>query len=172
VFALLVFLGHLYQVLRRAERSTDRMATAALGAGLVMTAVDVASAMASVAAVLDRDALTPPLLALLRALNDSGFVIGGYLFGMFVVLAAGSAFHCRTLPRWLAGGGLVVGALAVVAGIAGIVEPARYVPVAYLLCLVWVLVTSVLLALRGSQPVTGLEEGAATASPAEFPATA
>jgi hypothetical protein len=172
VFALLVFLAHLYRVLRAAEQPAAQAATAALGAGLVMAAVDVASAMPSVAAVLGREDLTAPLLRTLHSLNDAGFVIGGYLFGVFVVLAAASAFSSRVLPRWLAGSGLVVGVLALVAGLAGIVAPAGYVPVPYLLCLVWLLVTSVLLAVRA--PRTGADgyEEAAKGVAAELPASA
>jgi hypothetical protein len=172
VFALVIFLAHLYRVLRAAERPAGRAAIAALGAGLVMTAVDVASAMPSVAAVLNRDGLTPSLLRTLQALNDAGFVISGYLFGVFVTLAAASAFGSRVLPRWLASGGLTFGGLTVVAGLAGIVDPAGYVPVPYLLCLAWVLVTSVLLAVRGPQARADLADGAPKGVPTEFPATA
>jgi uncharacterized protein DUF4386 len=172
IFALLVFIGHLYRVLRAAERPAARAATAALGAGLVMTAVDVASAMPSVAAVLGRDWLTPSLLRTLHALNDAGFVISGYVFGIFVVLAAASAFTSRVLPRWLAGGGLVVGVLALVAGLAGIVDPDGYVPVPFLLCLVWVVLTSLLLAVRGPLAGADLDHGTAKGVPMELPTTA
>lgn len=171
IVALLVFLAHLYRVLRAAERPAARAATAALGAGLVMTAVDVASAMPSVAAVLGRDGLTPSLLRTLHSLNDAGFVISGYLYGIFVALAAASAFNSRVLPRWLAGGGLAAGVLAILAGLAGIVDPGGYVPVPFLLCLGWVLLTSLLLALRGPRSQVELVNGAARTVPAELPAT-
>jgi hypothetical protein len=171
IFALLVFLAHLYRVLRAAEGPTARAATAALGAGLVMTALDVSSAIPSVAAVLGRDWLTPPLFRTLHALNDAGFVISGFVYGIFVVLAAASAFNSRVLPRWLAHGGLVVGALSVVAGLAGIVDPTGYVPVPFLLCLAWVTVTSVLLAVRGPQATGGLDD-AVKGVPAGLAATA
>jgi hypothetical protein len=172
MLALLVYLAHLYRVLRTAEQPAARAATAALGAGLVMAAVDIGSAIPSVAAVLGREDLTAPLLRTLHLLNDAGFVIGGYLFGIFVVLAAGSAFTSRVLPRWLAGGGLVVGVLALVAGLAGIVAPAGYVPVPYLLCLVWVLASSVFLAVRVPRTGGDVSEEAAKGVPAELPATA
>jgi hypothetical protein len=172
VFALVLFIGHLYRVLRTAERPSARAATVALGAGLVMAAVDVASAIPSVAAVLGSSELTPSLLSLLRTLNDAGFVISGYLYGIFVAVAAASAFRSRVLPRWLTGSGLAVGGLAVVAGLAGIVDPTGYVPVPFLLCLVWVLVTSLLLAVRGPQAPVGPDDGAAKGVRAELPATA
>jgi hypothetical protein len=172
ILALLVFIGHLYRVLRAAERPAARAATAALGAGLVMTALDVSSAMPSVAAVLGRDGLTPPVLRTLHAMNDAGFVISGYVYGIFVVLAAASAFNSRVLPRWLAGGGLVVGVLALVAGLAGIVDPGGYVPVPFLLSLAWVALTSLLLAVRGPQVEADLDDGTAKGVPTEVPATA
>jgi hypothetical protein len=171
-FALLAFLAHLYRVLRTAERPAARAATAAFGAGLVMTAVDVASAMPSVAAYLGRDELTPPLLGTLHALNDAGFVISGYLYGIFIALAAASAFGSRVLPRWLAGSGLAIGVLAVVAGLAGLVDPTGYVPVPFLLCLAWVLLTSLLLAVRGPRVRVDRDGDAAKGVPAELRATA
>jgi hypothetical protein len=172
IFALLIFLAHLYRVLRAAEGPTARTATAALGAGLVMTALDVSSAVASVATVLGREWLTPPLFRTLHALNDAGFVISGFVYGIFVTLAAASAFHSRVLPRWLADGGLVVGVLAVVAGLAGIVDPTGYVPVPFLLCLVWVATTSVLLTVRGPQAGADRDDAAKKAVPAGLSATA
>ena len=44
---------------------------------------------------------------------------------------------------------MVVGVLTIAAGTAGIVDPAGYVPVPFLLGLLWVLVTSTVLAVRG-----------------------
>jgi hypothetical protein len=172
LFALVLFIGHLYRVLRTAERPSARAATVALGAGLVMAAVDVASAIPSVAAVLGSRGLTPSLLGLLHTLNDAGFVISGYLYGIFVAVAAASAFRSRVLPRWLTGGGLAVGSLAVVAGLAGIVDPTGYVPVPFLLCLVWVLSTSLVLAVRGPRSTSERVDDAANSVPPGIPATA
>lgn len=161
--AFLVFLGYLYRVLRRAEGAEAWGAAVALGAGLVTTSVKLASATAMLASELHPAQLTPDLARTLNDIGGGGFVVSGYLYGIFVLAAAGSAFASRALPRWLAISGLVVGVLTVAAGTAGILDPAGYVPVPFLLCLAWVLVTSIVLAARRRQPVGTAVDGSATA---------
>src|SRR4051812_7656961 len=150
--ALLLFLGYLYRVLRRAERPDGWAAAAAFGVGLVSTAVKLGSAAPAMAAYLRRDDLTPELARTLDDLNVSAFVISGLSFGLFVALAGYAAAGCRVLSRWLSVSGLVVGTLAVAAGTAGVLDPAGYVPVPFLLCALWVLITSVVLAGRREPP--------------------
>jgi hypothetical protein len=159
----LVFLGYLYRVLRRAEGAAGWGAAVALGAGLVTTAVKLATASTGAAALLHPNQLTPDLARVLNDIGGGGFVISGYLYGIFVLAAAGAAFTSRALPRWLTISGLVAGALTVAAGTAGILDPVGYVPVPFLLCLAWVLVTSITLAVRGRQPVGTAVDGTATA---------
>src|SRR4051812_16047202 len=117
--ALLVFLGYLYRVLRRAERPDGWAAAAAFGVGLVATAVKLGSAAPGLAAYLRRDDLTPVLARTLDDLGGGAFVVSGFAFGIFVALAAGSAFGSHVLPRWLSISGLVVGILTIAAGVAG-----------------------------------------------------
>jgi hypothetical protein len=81
------------------------------------------------------------------------------------VAAAGAAtLAARVLPRWLAIAGVVVGVLTIAAGTAGIVDPAGYVPVPFLLGLLWVLVTSGVLAFR--RRTSGGDEGTGRAGEA------
>jgi hypothetical protein len=159
----LLFLGHLYRVLRRAEGVEGWGAAVALGAGLVTTAVKLAAATAMLASEAHPDQLTPDLARVLNDIGGGGFVISGYLYGIFVLAAAGSAFVSRALPRWLAISGLVAGVLTVAAGVAGILDPISYVPVPFLLCLAWVLVTSIVLAAGGRRPVGSSVDGTKTA---------
>jgi hypothetical protein len=149
----LAFLGYLYRVLRRAEGAQGWGAAVALGAGLVTTAVKLAAAAAMLASEAHPDQLTPDLARVLNDIGGGGFVISGYLYGIFVLAAAGSALASRALPRWLTISGLVVGVLTVAAGTAGILDPTGYVPVPFLVCLAWVLVTSIALTVRGRRPV-------------------
>jgi hypothetical protein len=109
------------------------------------------------------DQLTPDLARVLNDIGGGGFVISGYFYGIFVLAAAGSAVVSRALPRWLGISGLVAGALTVAAGVAGILDPVGYVPVPFLLCLAWVLVTSIVLASRRREPVGTAVDGTATA---------
>ena len=148
--AFLVFLGALFRTLRRAERPQGWLAATALGAGLVTVAVKLGSLGPSMAANRRVDELTPELARTLNDLADADFVVSGYTSGIFVAAAAAAALVTRVLPRWLAIAGIVVGVLTIAAGTAGIVDPAGYVPVPFLLGLLWTLVTSVLLAVRGS----------------------
>jgi hypothetical protein len=168
----LVFLGYLYRLLRRAEGTQGWGAAVALGAGLVTTAVKLASANAMLASELHPDQLTPDLARVLNDIGGGGFVISGYLYGVFVLAASASAFASRALPRWLTISGLVAGILTVAAGTAGILDPIGYVPVPFLLCLAWVLGTSLLLTTRGRRPEAATPDRTVTAVPAGASATA
>ncbi len=148
--AFVVFLGALYRILRRAEGVADWLAPTALGAGLVTVAVKIGSLGPAMAAQRRLDELTPDLARTLHDLADADFVVSGYTSGIFVAAAGAATLATRVLPRWLAIIGVVVGALTVAAGTAGIVDPAGYVPVPFLLGLLWTLVTSVVLTIRGS----------------------
>src|ERR1700712_2364956 len=167
----LVFLGYLYRVLRRAEGAEGWGAAVALGAGLVTTAVKLASATAMLASEAHPAQLTPDLARTLNDIGGGGFVISGYLYGVFVLAAAGSAFASPALPRWLTISGLVTGVLTVAAGGAGILDPIGYVPVPFLLCLAWVLVASIVLTVRAGRHGRLVSDDA-TAVPAGVPATA
>jgi hypothetical protein len=168
----LAFLGYLYRILRRAEGPEGWGAAVAFGAGLVTVAVKVATASSGTAAQLHAGSLSPGLARTLNDLGGAGFVVSGYLYGIFVVAAAGSAFVSRVLPRWLTLTGLVVGVLTMAAGTAGILDPTGYVPVPFLLCLAWVLVTSIVLTARGRRPAPAVTESDADVVPAGVSATA
>jgi hypothetical protein len=170
--ALMIFLGYLYRVLRRAERPESWGAAAALVAGIVPTAIKLGSAAPGLAAYLHRDDLSPVLARTLDDLGGAAFVISGWAYGVFVLVAAGAAFASRVLPRWLAISGLVAGLLTFVAGLAGALDPAAYVPIPFLLCLAWVLAASITWAVR--TPLTGgmSRDRAMPSVPAEVSASA
>jgi hypothetical protein len=170
--AFLAFLGHLHRTLRRPGPAGERAATTALGAALVMVAVEIGSAAPHLAALADRNALSPDLARLLTDLNSAGFVISGYVYGIFIAAAGLSAFASRALPRGLAIAGMAVGVLTVVSAVAGVLDLAAYVPIPYLLCLAWVLVVSVVLAVRHPRPAEPTTDRAASAVPAEATTTA
>jgi hypothetical protein len=170
---LVVFLGYLYRVLRRAEGPDGWWAAPAFGAGLVSVAVKLGSAAPFLAAHLRSKELTPDLARTLNDINGAGFVISGYTWGIFVLAAAAAAFCGRVVPRWLAVIGLVVGVLSVAAGTAGVLDPKGYVAIPFLLGLVWVFVISVLLTVRASRPAGDRSSrGTADAVPAGASRTA
>lgn len=153
--ALLVFLGAMYRAIWRAERSDGWLAATALGAGLVTVAVKLGSVAPLMAAQLRADELTPDLARTLHDLGEAAFILSGYTTGIFVAAAAAAALATGVLPRWLGFGGVVIGVLTIAAGTAGVVDPGGYVPVPYLLGLVWVLAASVMMALRRTETVVG-----------------
>jgi predicted nucleic acid-binding protein len=155
-FALfVVFLGALYRALRRAGGSDGDswLAVAALGGGLISIAVKVASIGPGMTARMRADDLSPELARTLEDLGGASFVISGYTLGIFLAAAALATLVTRIVPRWLASAGVVVGVLTLAAGTAGILDPAGYVPIPFLLGLLWILVVSVVLAVR--PPSTG-----------------
>ena len=171
--AFLVFLGALYRTLRRRESADGWLGTTALGAGLVTVAVKLGSIAPLMAANLRADELTPDLARTLDDLGGASFVISGYTSGIFVAAAAAATLTTRVLPRWLAITGVVVGVLTIAAGTAGVVDPAGYVPIPFLLGLLWVLVTSGVLAVRGpAAGDDGVPSRAAGAVPAGAAGTA
>ena len=143
-----VFVGALYRTLRRAEASDGWLAVTALGAGLVSVAGKIASIGPAMVARQRADDLSPELARALEDINGAGFVISGYTLGIFLAAAALGSLVTRLLPRWLAATGVVVGVLTIAAGTAGILDPAGYVPIPFLLGLAWILAVSVVLAVR------------------------
>lgn len=170
--ALILFTGYLYGRLRRGEGPEGWAAPAAFGAGLLATAIKLGTASAMVAATLRAHELTPDLARTLDDIGGGGFVVSGFAYGIFISLAAWSAFGSRVLPRWLSIGGLVVGVLTVAAGTAGVLDPAGYMPVPFLLCLAWLLIASIIWTVRPARPVTRTAERAADAVAAEVAASA
>jgi hypothetical protein len=146
--ALLVFFAYLYRVLRRAEGPDGWVAAVALGAGLTSVAVKVGSIAPIVAGTYAKNDLTPDLARTLVDLNGAAFVVFGLLFGLFVAAAGAACVAHRVTPRWLGWAGVGIGVPASVAGLAGIVAPGGYNPLAFLGGLVWTLVLSGLLTLR------------------------
>jgi hypothetical protein len=58
-------------------------------------------------------------------------------------LAAGVGLLETDFPRWLSWWAAVAGGLGVVAGIVGITRPDNYVPIPFLLCLVWMIAVAI-----------------------------
>lgn len=107
-------------------------------AGSAMLAVKVGSAgpMMVVYSIPEKlDAVTAEVLI---SLNDMSFVVSGFLMSV-AFLAAGAGLLATEFPRWLSWWATVAGGLGVVAGIAGIARPENYVPIPFLLLLVWMI---------------------------------
>lgn len=149
--ALVMFLGYLYRVLKRAEGPDGWLAPVAFGSGLIMVCVKLGSVAPLTAAWYRRDDLTVTTAATLSDLSGALFIVSGWTTGLLVASAAGSALASGVLPRWLGWFGMVSGVAALVAGTAGIMGPRGYVPLPFLAALLWILITSVVLTVRASR---------------------
>jgi len=149
--ALVMFLGFFYRVLQRAEEPDGWLAPVALGSGLIMVSIKLASIVPIMAAWNRRDDLTLATAQTLSDLGGAAFIVSGWATGLLVAAGAGSALVSGVLPRWLGSFGIVSGVATLVAGTAGVVDPASYVPLPFLGALGWLLVTSVVLTVRASR---------------------
>lgn len=121
-------------------------------AGATMLAVKVGSAGPVMLVHRDVASLDPGLVDALLSLNDMAFIVSGFLFCL-TLCAAGIALSRTSTPRTLSGSATVLGALGVVAGIVGIVDPDAYVPIPFLLLLLWLIALAVTTATRRGVPV-------------------
>ncbi|HYN64209.1 MAG TPA: DUF4386 family protein, partial [Candidatus Limnocylindrales bacterium] len=146
--AFVVFVGFMHRILCLAEGPDGWVATVALGAGLLHSAVRFEAQAPRMVEAHRGDALSPELARTLVDLNEMAFVVTGLLLGLYAASAGWVCVKHRLLSRWLSWFGLVSGVLAVVAGIVGMVDPDLYIPLPFLAGLVWTLVVSILLTVR------------------------
>ena len=146
--AFVVFVAFLHRVLRDAEGPSGWLATVALGAGLLHSAVRFEAQAPRMVGRFRGDALPADLAGVLVDLNAMAFVITGLLLGLYCASAGAVCVTHRVLPRWLGWFGLISGLLALIAGVVGMVDPESYVPVPFLAGLLWTLIVSILLTVR------------------------
>jgi hypothetical protein len=146
--AFVVFLGFVHRLLRHAEGPDGWLATVALAAGVLHSAVRFEAQAPRMVASFRGDELSPELAGVLVDLNGMAFVVTGLLLGLYCASAGAVCVAHRLLPRWLGWFGVVSGVLALAAGTVGMVDPASYLPVPFLAGLLWTLIASVLLAAR------------------------
>jgi hypothetical protein len=128
------------------ERAPVAAVTTAI-AGSAMIAVKVGSAGPWMVVNSIPEKLDPATAEILISMNDQSFVISGFLMCV-AFLTAGFGLLASEFPRWLAWWATVAGGLGVVAGMAGIVRPEAYVPIPYLLCLVWMIAVAIATVMR------------------------
>ena len=141
------FLGYLFGVLRRAEAGEGWLSATAFGAGLVAFAMKFESGALMIASrgfgvrglgdgTQTKDALI--------AINNASFMIGLALLGVMVAAASAVIIKTGVLPVWLGWAGILTGgALIINSTFLG----ADFGP-AFLLFLLWTVLTSALLTRR------------------------
>jgi hypothetical protein len=154
--ALMVFVGVLAAGLAR--RAPVAAAVTAI-AGSAMVAVKLATVTPLLALRLDTagpdDAgaggVGADVAGVLLGIGDAGFVVSGLLLAVAFTAAGAGLLASGLVPRWLAWWPAVVGVLTVATAGVGVAEPDRYVPVPFLLLLLWMIVLGVATATRRSE---------------------
>lgn len=152
--AFVVFVGFMHRILSLAEGPDGWVATLALGAGLLHSAVRFEAQAPRMVGSYRGDTLSPELARVLEDLNGMAFVVTGLLLGLYSASAGWVCVTHRLLPRWLGWFGLVTGVLAVAAGIVGMVDPNLYIPLPFIAGLGWTLIVSILLTVRSQRPAS------------------
>ena len=136
--AFLFYFPALWAVVRRSAGELEWLAVAALGAGLVATAVKLASGPIAIVAY-DRaeSGLSPDVQAALLESNGWSFVLTFALDGAFLLAVGTLAVATRVLPRWLSWSAIgfgVINLLSILGGLEG--------PPAVLLFFLWIIASS------------------------------
>lgn len=158
---LFFFVGALYRILRRAEAADGWLADVALVAGTVMIAVKLGSATFGIAERYHPTTISAATAGALHNLGGAAFVISGLFAAIFVLAASLSALGSRALPRWAGWAGVAVGLAGVVAPSLAFQHPTSYVPIPWLLAILWMAVVGVVL-FRSAKPVGAAEISATT----------
>lgn len=128
------------------ERAPVAAVTAGI-AGSAMLAVKVGSAGPMMVVNSIPEKLDPVTAEALISMNDQSFVVSGFLMCV-AFLAAGVGLLSTEFPRWLSWWATVTGGLGVVAGVVGVVRPEAYVPIPFLLLLVWMIAVALATIMR------------------------
>ncbi len=143
-------------VTRLFERAPVAAVTTGI-AGSAMIAVKVGSAAPWMVVNSMPDELDPVMAETLISMNDQSFVISGFLICL-AFLAAGVGLLATEFPRWLSWWATVAGGLGVVAGMVGVVRPDAYVPIPFLLLLVWMIAVAIATVTRPENGARGPEK--------------
>ncbi len=157
--ALVVFLAALVAVL--AGRSPIAAGGTVIAGG-AMVAVKLGSVTPVLALRADPDGVPPEVAEVLIGTNDAAFVVSGLLLSLSLAVAGTGLLATRAVPGWLAWWPVLAGGLGVLAAGVGVLLPNGYVPVPFLLLLLWMMVLGAW-SLVGGSPRT--VRGTAVATP-------
>jgi hypothetical protein len=124
------------------------------GAGSV--AVKLAEAQTGMALREAADVVAPGTAEVLVGIDEAGFTLYGFLLSLALGAAALGLLRSRGVPAWLAWWGIVMGGLGVLAATVGIVWSPNYVPIPFLLLLVWLVALGIVGARRPLAPAPEL----------------
>jgi hypothetical protein len=154
--ALMVVLGLLIDELGKRSPATG----AVIGiAGAAAIAVKISEVTTGMALRQHPDALDPGTAELLVAVDGAGFVVYGFLLSVAFAAVGVGLVRSHRAPAWLAWWPLVAGVLGVLTSMIGILSVGSYVPVPFLLMLLWLVVLGITAA-RGPVRESGTLQGA------------
>lgn len=131
-------------------------------AGAAAVAVKLAEVQTGMALRQAADVVDPGTAEVLVGIEDAGFVLYGFLLSLALGAAGLGLLPSRGVPAWLAWWGVVAGGLGVLAATIGIVWSPNYVPIPFLLLLVWLIALGLVGARR---PVLGRAPEVGVAAP-------
>lgn len=143
--SLVVLLGVLVSL--AARRAPVEAAVIAI-AGSAMVAVKIGSIAPFMALRMGPERVDAGVAATMLDLNEAAFVVSGLLLSLALCAAGIALLQTGEVARWLAWWPAVAGALGVLTAGVGIVAPESYVPVPFLLLLVWMIVLGVATVVR------------------------
>lgn len=126
-------------------------------AGAAAIAVKLAEAQTGMALRASAEVVDPGTASVLTGIDEAGFVVYGFLFSLALGAASLGLLRSGSVPRWHAWWGVVAGALGVLTAAIGVVWAPNYVPIPFLLLLVWLVALGILAVRR---PLRGRTEAA------------
>ena len=117
-------------------------------AGAAAVAIKLAEAQTGMALREAADVVDPGTAEVLVGMDDAGFVVHGFLMSLALGAAALGLLRSGVAPAWLLWWGIVMGGLGVLTAMVGIVWAPNYVPIPFLLLLVWLVAVGIVGARR------------------------
>lgn len=134
--ALIVVLGVLAAAI---ARHTPALAGIVAVAGAAAVAIKLSEAQTGIALRETADVLDPGTAATLVAMDDAGFAVYGFLLALALGAAGLGLLRSAATAAWLGWWATVMGGLGVLTAAIGIVVPDAYVPIPFMLLLVWLI---------------------------------
>ncbi len=116
-------------------------------AAATMLAVKVGSAGPVMVVHANPDEIDPNIAEAFFDLNDMAFMVSGFLFCL-AMCAAGVGLLQTSTPRFFGWSAAVLGGLGIAAGIVGVLEPDAFVPIPFLLLMLWLIALAITTAMR------------------------
>ena len=118
-------------------RRTPVLAGVVVVAGAAALAIELGEVKTGLALRDAADVLDPGTAEALVAMEDAGFAVYGFLLSLALGAAGLGLLWDRLVPSWLGWWATVMGGLGVLTAAVGIIVPPYYVPLPFVLLLVW-----------------------------------